>query len=128
MIKRYYQGLVSLYYSMPMTMLAVLVFAAAFADIRKPEWNLKPLMSVLAVLLALSAFPELAASISRFRFPLKWPRKPGVSIITPVEGAKSQSLPIRFPFTVTLPFVGRVKPQMQRISVVFPQPFGPTSP
>ena len=56
MIKRYYQGLVSLYYSMPMTMLAVLVFAAAFADIRKPEWNLKPLMSVLAVILAVVMF------------------------------------------------------------------------
>ncbi len=56
MIKRYYQGLLSLYFSGPMTMLAVFVFAAAFADTRKPEWNLKWLIGVLAAILAVVMF------------------------------------------------------------------------
>ena len=67
-------------------------------------------------------------------------------MITPVFGAKSAALltapllcsagfrlsarrpPTRQPFTRTYPVVGWLNPQMQRISVVLPQPFAPASP
>ena len=67
-------------------------------------------------------------------------------MITPVFGAKSavsltapllcsagfrlsaRRPPTRQPFTRTYPVVGWLNPQMQRISVVLPQPFAPTSP
>lgn len=56
MVKRFYQGLVSLYFSTPLTMLALFVFVAAFIDNMKPEWNLKPVMGGIALVLAVVMF------------------------------------------------------------------------
>ena len=56
MVKRYYQGLLSLYFSGPMTMLAFIVFAIAFINNRKPEWNMIPALAVAAVVLAVVMF------------------------------------------------------------------------
>ena len=97
---------------------------------------------------SLSALPDIAARSMRFCRPVSCGRKPGVSMITPVFGAKSDTRlmmpasalassgfrlsadlpPIRQPLTTTYPDVGWEKPQMQRMSVVLPQPFAPTRP
>ncbi len=56
MVKRFYNGLLALYFSTPMTMLAFAVFVIAFMDTKNPEKNLRPLWIGTAVILAVLMF------------------------------------------------------------------------
>ena len=46
----------------------------------------------------------------------------------PILGGKEMSLLRTFPSMETVPFVGRIKPLIKRISIVFPEPFTPRKP
>ena len=63
---------------------------------------------------SLSALPDIAARSMRFC-------SSGFRLSADLP-------PIRQPLTTIYPDVGWEKPQMQRISVVLPQPFAPTRP
>ncbi len=56
MVKRFYSGLLAMYFSAPMTILAFAEFAVAFLDNRNPDRNLKPLMLGIAAVLAAVMF------------------------------------------------------------------------
>ena len=70
----------------------------------------------------------MPASISRFLRPVKFVRKPGVSMMTPRLSGKSMSFPICLPNTRIVPVVTVRKPQMHFINTVFPEPLFPTIP
>ena len=68
------------------------------------------------------------ASRERFLKPEYAGRKPGASMMTPIFGGMSTSLPTRLPWTRISPDVGRMKPQMHFMRTVLPEPLRPMSP
>ena len=70
----------------------------------------------------------MPASKERFLKPEYAGRKPGASMMTPIFGGISTSLPTRLPSTRISPDVGRMKPQMHFMSTVLPEPLRPISP
>ena len=55
-------------------------------------------------------------------------RKPGFSMIAPIFSCMSSFSPTAFPFIKIVPCVGFTNPRICFISIVFPEPFLPTSP
>ncbi len=83
----------------------------------------------IAVLISLSvAIFFIFASIFRLSYPLYSGSIDILSIIIPTLFGNSMSLPIILPSMLTLPSVGKIKPQIARRSIVFPLPFLPCNP
>jgi len=53
---------------------------------------------------------------------------PGFSIKAPTLSGNDMSFPMILLFIFTKPLVGKISPQIARISIVFPEPFLPTKP